>query len=106
MIDVLYNCCRFFAHESCGQCTPCREGTAWSTKILERIRAGHGKLSDLDLLEEISVSIGTIPGTTICGLADGAAWPIKNALKKFRPELEDYIKSGRKSESPQLVGAH
>ncbi len=106
MMDVLYNCCRFFAHESCGQCTPCREGTAWSTKILERIRAGHGKLADLDILEEISASIGTIPGTTICGLADGAAWPIKNALKKFRPELEEYIKSGRKSESPQLVGAH
>jgi NADH-quinone oxidoreductase subunit F len=106
MVDVLYNCCRFFAHESCGQCTPCREGTAWSTKILARIRAGHGKLSDLDLLEEISNSIGTIPGTTICGLADGAAWPIKNAMKKFRPEFEEYIKSGRKSESPQLVGAH
>jgi NADH-quinone oxidoreductase subunit F len=106
MVDVLYNCCRFFAHESCGQCTPCREGTAWSTKILERIRSGHGKLSDLDLLQEIAGSIGTIPGTTICGLADGAAWPIKNALQKFRPEFEEYIRSGRRSESPQLVGAH
>jgi len=106
MIDVLYNTCRFFAHESCGQCTPCREGTAWSTKILERIRAGHGKLSDIDLLLEISGSIGTIPGTTICGLADGAAWPIKNAISKFRPELEEYIRSGRKSAAPQLAGAH
>ncbi len=106
MVDVLYNACRFFAHESCGQCTPCREGTAWSTKILERIRAGHGKLSDIDLLLEISGSIGTIPGTTICGLADGAAWPIKNALSKFRPEFEEYIRSGRKTEAPQLAGAH
>jgi NADH-quinone oxidoreductase subunit F len=106
MIDVLYNTCRFFAHESCGQCTPCREGTAWSTKILERIRAGHGKLSDIDLLLEISNSIGTIPGTTICGLADGAAWPIKNAIAKFRPEMEEYIRSGRKSQAPQLAGAH
>lgn len=106
MVDVLYNTCRFFAHESCGQCTPCREGTAWSTKILERIRAGHGKLSDIDLLFEISGSIGTIPGTTICGLADGAAWPIKNAIQKFRPEFEEYIRSGRKSEAPQLAGAH
>jgi NADH-quinone oxidoreductase subunit F len=106
MVDVLYNACRFFAHESCGQCTPCREGTAWSTKILERIRSGHGKLSDIDLLLEISGSIGTIPGTTICGLADGAAWPIKNAIHKFRPEFEEYIRSGRKSEAPQLVGAH
>jgi len=106
MVDVLYNTCRFFAHESCGQCTPCREGTAWSTKILERIRSGHGKLSDIDLLLEISGSIGTIPGTTICGLADGAAWPIKNAIAKFRPEFEEYIRSGRKTEAPQLVGAH
>ncbi|MCY2975316.1 MAG: NADH-quinone oxidoreductase subunit NuoF [Planctomycetota bacterium] len=106
MVDVLYNACRFFAHESCGQCTPCREGTAWSTKILERIRSGNGKLSDIDLLLEISSSIGTIPGTTICGLADGAAWPIKTAIAKFRPELEEYIRSGRKSAAPQLVGAH
>lgn len=106
MVDVLYNACRFFAHESCGQCTPCREGTAWSTKILERIRAGHGKLSDIDLLLEISSSIGTIPGSTICGLADGAAWPIKTAINKFRPEFEEYITSGRKSESRLLAGAH
>ncbi|XZE45505.1 NADH-quinone oxidoreductase subunit NuoF [Pirellulaceae bacterium SH467] len=106
MVDVLYNACRFFAHESCGQCTPCREGTAWSTKILERIRAGHGKLSDIDLLLEISSSIGTIPGSTICGLADGAAWPIKTAIHKFRPEFEEYITSGRKSESRLLAGAH
>jgi NADH-quinone oxidoreductase subunit F len=106
MVDVLYNACRFFAHESCGQCTPCREGTAWSTKILERIREGRGKLSDIDLLLEISSSIGTIPGSTICGLADGAAWPMKTAINKFRPEFEEYIKSGRKSESRQLAGAH
>ncbi len=106
MVDVLYNACRFFAHESCGQCTPCREGTAWSTKILERIREGKGKLSDIDLLMEIANSIGTIPGTTICGLADGAAWPIKTAINKFRGEFEEYIKSGRRSESLALAGAH
>ncbi len=106
MVDALYNACRFFAHESCGQCTPCREGTAWSTKILERIRAGHGKLSDLDTLQEISSSIGTIPGTTICGLADGAAWPIKTALKKFRGEFEEYIKSGKRTAAPALAAAH
>ena len=84
MVDVLYNCCRFFAHESCGQCTPCREGTAWMQKILERIRAGQGRLADLDLLLEIAGSMGIIPGTTICGLADGAGWPVKNAIQKFR----------------------
>jgi NADH-quinone oxidoreductase subunit F len=100
MVDVLYNCCQFFSHESCGQCTPCREGTAWMTKILERIRAGHGQLSDLDLLLEVAGSMGIIPGTTICGLSDGAAWPVKNAINKFRPEFEEYIRSGQRSTSP------
>jgi len=92
MVDFLYNSCRFFAHESCGQCTPCREGTAWAYRIMKRIKAGRGRLIDLDLLEEIGNTIGMIPGSTICGLADGAAWPIKTTLAKFRDELEDYIR--------------
>jgi NADH-quinone oxidoreductase subunit F len=92
IVDFLHNSCRFFAHESCGQCTPCREGTRWSVEMLERIKAGKGRLKDLDLLLEIGDSIGIMPGTTICGLADGAAWPIKNAIRKFRGEFEDYIK--------------
>ncbi len=96
IVDVLFNCSRFFSHESCGQCTPCREGTAWMRKILERIRNGQGELRDLDLLLEVSGSIGIIPGTTICGLSDGAAWPVKNAVKKFRGEFEEFIKSGKK----------
>ena len=61
-------------------------------KMLERIKAGRGRLKDLDLLLEIGDSIGIMPGTTICGLADGAAWPIKNAIRKFRDEFEEYIK--------------
>ena len=60
--------------------------------MIERIRTGRGRLKDLDLLLEIADSIGIIPGTTICGLADGAAWPIKNAIRKFRGEFEDYIR--------------
>jgi NADH-quinone oxidoreductase subunit F len=60
--------------------------------MLTRIRAGKGRLKDLDLLLEIGDTIGIIPGTTICGLADGAAWPIKNAIRKFRSEFEDYIR--------------
>jgi NADH-quinone oxidoreductase subunit F len=106
IVDVLYNSCRFFAHESCGQCTPCREGTAWMMKILDRMRHGRGRMEDLDILQEIGNSIGIIPGTTICGLADGAAWPVKNAVAKFRAELEEYIRSGRRSEESVLVGAH
>jgi len=92
MIDFLHNSCRFFAHESCGQCTPCREGTQWALEMVRRIKAGRGRLLDLDLLLEIGDSIGIIPGTTICGLADGAAWPIKNAIGKFRGEFEEHIK--------------
>ena len=60
--------------------------------MMERIRAGKGRLHDLDLLLEIGDSIGSMPGTTICGLADGAAWPIKNAINKFRDEFETYIR--------------
>ncbi len=92
MVDFLHNSCRFFAHESCGQCTPCREGTAWSLTMLNRIKAGKGRLKDLDLLLEIGDTMGIIPGTTICGLSDGAAWPIKNAIRKFRGEFEEYIR--------------
>jgi NADH-quinone oxidoreductase subunit F len=92
IVDFLHNSARFFAHESCGQCTPCREGTAWAFRMLERIKAGKGRLKDLDLLAEIGDTIGIMPGTTICGLADGAAWPLKNAIRKYRGEFEDYIR--------------
>jgi NADH-quinone oxidoreductase subunit F len=93
MVDYLYNTSRFFAHESCGQCTPCREGTTWMYKMFKRIKAGGGRLEDLDVLGQMADTMGLTPGTTICGLADGAAWPIKNVLAKFRPELEEYIKT-------------
>jgi NADH-quinone oxidoreductase subunit F len=83
--------------------------------MLDRIRAGKGRLKDLDLLLEIGDTIGIIPGTTICGLADGAAWPIKNAIRKFRGEFEDYIKRTNPNgyaviepvpALPVLAGAH
>ncbi|HZZ79188.1 MAG TPA: NADH-quinone oxidoreductase subunit NuoF [Gemmataceae bacterium] len=107
IVDVLYNICRFFAHESCGQCTPCREGTGWMMKMMDRMRRGLGRKEDLDILDEVAKNIGIMPGTTICGLADGAGWPVKNAIAKFRPELETYIKSGQKTTvSLALAGAH
>ena len=96
ILDFLHNSCRFFAHESCGQCTPCREGTQWALELVERIRAGRGRPADLDLLAEIGETIGIMPGTTICGLADGAAWPIKTALGKFREELEEARAKGKR----------
>ncbi|HLW68728.1 MAG TPA: NADH-quinone oxidoreductase subunit NuoF [Gemmataceae bacterium] len=105
IVDVLYNICRFFEHESCGQCTPCREGTGWMRKIVERIRNGQGRFEDLEILGEVGNNIGIMPGTTICGLADGAGWPVKQAVKKFRPELEAYIRSGQKSRQPLPLAA-
>src|SRR4051812_18292605 len=105
IVDVLANIARFFHHESCGQCTPCREGTGWMDKIAQRVARGQGRLEDLKILDEVSRNIGIMPGTTICGLADGAGWPIKNAIAKFRPELEEAIREARKSLLP-LVGAH
>jgi NADH-quinone oxidoreductase subunit F len=75
---------------------------------LDRIRHGKGRLEDIDLLLEVANSMGIIPGTTICGLADGAAWPVKNALTKFRGEFEEFIRSGRSIVKPAdaLMAAH
>jgi NADH-quinone oxidoreductase subunit F len=110
IVDVLHNITRFFAHESCGQCTPCREGTGWMNKIVERIQRGQGRLEDLKILEEVGNGMGIMPGTTICGLADGAGWPVKQAVRKFRAELEEFIRSGRKSArvpvGHAMAGAH
>lgn len=114
MVDFLLNSSQFFAHESCGQCTPCREGTSWALKIMQRIKAGRGRLMDLELLLEIGDNIGIMPGTTICGLADGAAWPLKNGIRKFREEFEEYIKrtnpSGYAETEPvpalEIIGVH
>jgi NADH-quinone oxidoreductase subunit F len=109
MVDVLHNTCQFFAHESCGQCTPCREGTGWMLKITERLARGQGRREDLDILVDVADRIGIMPGTTICGLADGAGWPVKTAIRKFRQEFEDAIREGSKSKyakSLNVVGAH
>ena len=78
-------------------------------KITDRLRRGQGRREDLDVLVDVADRIGIMPGTTICGLADGAGWPVKTAIRKFRCEFEDAIRSGLKSahaKSLQLVGAH
>lgn len=106
IVDVLHNICRFFAHESCGQCTPCREGTGWMLKIADRLRRGQGRLEDLQILDQVGDGIGIMPGTTICGLADGAGWPVKNIVRKFKTELHQYIREGKKTQPLPLVAAH
>ena len=92
MVDALYNILRFYHHESCGQCTPCREGTGWIEKIVGRIRAGRGRPGDLDLCLE---ACDMMVGKTICVLADAAAFPCESIIKKFRPEFEARIAAGK-----------
>jgi len=88
---VLRNLARFYALESCGQCTQCREGTSWMYKIAARIAAGAGRRADLDILEQTARNMGMMPGLSICGLPDGATYPIETLVRKFRSELEELI---------------
>ncbi len=90
---VLRNVARFYAVESCGQCTQCREGTNWMYKMASRIAAGAGRIEDLDIILETSRNLGMIPGLSICGLPDGATYPIETIVKKFRGELEEHIRN-------------
>ncbi len=86
---VIWRITKFYHHESCGQCTPCREGTGWMEKILERIWRGEGRAEDLDLLLDVA---NNIEGNTICALGDAAAWPVQSFLKKFHSEFEARVK--------------
>jgi len=101
MVEALASASKFFADESCGQCSPCREGTGWVHRILRRVTAGEGTLQDLDDLLAIA---GDMEGNTICVFADAAAWPVQSYIQKFRGEFEEYVRSGRKAESLE-VGA-
>jgi len=89
--DVVYHTytlARFYRHESCGQCSPCREGTGWMEKILKRIDEGQGKMSDIELLWDVQRKI---EGNTICPLGDAAAWPVAASIRHFRDEFEWHI---------------
>jgi NADH-quinone oxidoreductase subunit F len=89
---VLMNVTRFYAMESCGQCTQCREGTSWMYKMAERIANGAGRLADLDIILANTRCMGMMPGLSICGLADGAAYPIRTIVEKYRGEFEEHIR--------------
>jgi NADH-quinone oxidoreductase subunit F len=92
MLEALGSAVKFFAHESCGQCAPCREGTGWVHRIVRRIAGGHGRLQDLDDLLAIARDM---EGKTICVFADAAAWPVQSYITKFRSEFEEHIRTGR-----------
>src|SRR5437763_15848154 len=100
MVYQIMRLARFFAHESCAQCTQCREGTAWTTKILERIVAGDGTSEDLDTLLEIA---DNMTGKTICVLSDSCATPVVSGLKKFRGDFEALIKKKKVHMVPAQV---
>jgi len=87
------NFARFYHHESCGQCSPCREGTGWMEKVLHRIEYGHGNMRDIDLLIDVAKKI---EGNTICPLGDAAAWPVSAAIRHFREEFEWHINEPKK----------
>ena len=99
MVKACLSVVSFFSHESCGKCSPCREGTTWLRQILERILAGYGRPSDIDLLMDVSDNIS--PGlvwppkqTTICPLGPSATAPTASAIRRFRSEFEAHIERG------------
>jgi NADH-quinone oxidoreductase subunit F len=92
MVAACTRIARFYYAESCGQCTPCREGTGWMYRMLKRIMAGQGKMEDLDTLASVTTQI---EGHTICAFGEAAAWPVQGFLKHFREEFEYYVEHGR-----------
>ena len=88
IVRVMQNFSQFYAHESCGKCTPCREGTRWMLQIHDRILQGAGTPEDVDLLYDICVGID---GKSFCALGDAAAWPVKSAVKLFREDYEKHV---------------
>ena len=108
MVWLTHNLIHFYKHESCGKCTPCREGADWLFKILQKIERGEGQMRDIDLLVSISNNIG---GKTLCPFGDAEIAPVLSTIQHFRHEYEAYIKQGPppspadyRSASP--VGAH
>jgi NADH-quinone oxidoreductase subunit F len=95
IIKAIARLAYFYKHESCGQCTPCREGTGWMWRVLERMAKGEAEIEEIDMLLEVSHQI---EGHTICALGDGAAWPVQGLIRHFRDEIEHRI-VGRKSVS-------
>ncbi len=94
VIAVIARLAHFYMHESCGQCTPCREGTGWMWRIMRRMASGQANVEEIDMLLDITKQI---EGKTICALGDAAAWPIQGLIRHFRPELESRILQARKA---------
>ena len=92
IIAAIARLSKFYKHESCGQCTPCREGTGWMWRVMERLVTGDAEIEEIDMLLDVSYEI---EGHTICALGDAAAWPVQGVIRHFRDEIEDRIKMRR-----------
>lgn len=103
VVKHTYTLARFYRHESCGQCSPCREGTGWMEKLLLRLENGQGKMSDIDLLWDIQRKI---EGNTICPLGDAAAWPVAAAIRHFRDEFEWHVSNPEEATKRNFGLAH
>ena len=90
MIKAIWRLAKFYKHESCGQCTPCREGTGWMMRVMERLVEGNASMEEIDMLWDVTKQV---EGHTICALGDAAAWPIQGLIKNFRGEIEDRIRA-------------
>ncbi len=92
IIKAIARLSKFYMHESCGQCTPCREGTGWLWRVMQRMVKGEASVQEIDMLLEVSYEI---EGHTICALGDAAAWPVQGLIRHFRPEMERRIEQYR-----------
>ena len=92
LIRAIARLAKFYMHESCGQCTPCREGTGWMWRMLERMAKGEARVDEIDMLLDVA---NQVDGHTICALGDAAAWPIQGLIRHFRPMIEDRLRTAR-----------
>jgi NADH-quinone oxidoreductase subunit F len=102
IVKAIARLSKFYKHESCGQCTPCREGLGWVWRVMERMVEGNAAVEEIETLLDVSYEI---EGHTICALADGAAWPIQGLIRHFRPEMERRITEYREAAARQWQAA-
>lgn len=100
VVKAIWRLSKFYKHESCGQCTPCREGTGWMMRVMERLVTGEAEPGEIDMLLDVA---GQVEGHTICALGDAAAWPIQGLIRNFREEIEDRIKSRKQAKTGRLA---
>ena len=97
LIKAIARLAQFYKHESCGQCTPCREGTGWMMRVMNRMVQGRAEIAEIDILEQVTRQI---EGHTICALGDAAAWPIQGLIRHFRPVIEERIAAYKAGRAP------